>query len=227
MDKPRLLDLFAGAGGAARGYQMAGFHVTGVDIARQPRYAGDVFVQADALEYVAAHGHEYDVIHASPPCQGYSVTANMPWVFAHPKLIEPVRELLKATGRPYVIENVPGAPLINPVVLCGTMFGLRMFRHRLFETSFFMLCFPHVKHRERVGENGFVCMAGHGDSGRGRIPADHRTVAAWKRAAAIDWMNRDELAQAIPPAYTRWIGEQLMVVLRPEVIDGTDHNHQP
>jgi DNA (cytosine-5)-methyltransferase 1 len=205
--KPRLLDLFCGAGGCSVGYHRAGFDVVGVDIAPMPRYPFP-FVQADALEYVEQHGHEFDVIHASPPCQAYSVTANMPWVGEYPKLIDPVRELLIATRKPYIIENVPGAPL-NGITLCGTMFGLKLFRHRLFETSFFMLGIPHAKHAEQVGRNGFVCMAGHGDSGRGRIPADHRSVSAWKRAAGIDWMTRDEMAEAIPPAYTEYIGNYL------------------
>jgi DNA (cytosine-5)-methyltransferase 1 len=208
----KMLDLFCGAGGCSVGYYRAGFHdITGVDIKPMPRYPYR-FIQADALEYLAAHGHEYDVIHASPPCQAYSVTAGMSNVDgdSYPKLVGPVREFLQATGKPYAIENVPGAPLQNYVTLCGTMFGLKLFRHRLFETSFFMLGIPHAKHDEQIGKNGFVCMAGHGDSGRGRIPADHRDVLSWKRAAGIDWMTRDEMAQAIPPAYTQWIGERLL-----------------
>jgi site-specific DNA-cytosine methylase len=103
---PGLLDLFCGAGGCARGYQMAGFHVTGIDNRPQPRYAGDAFIQADALEYVAAHGHEYDCIHASPPCQAYSVSANMPWVGEYPQLIEPLRQLLISIGKPCVSAQV-------------------------------------------------------------------------------------------------------------------------
>lgn len=223
--KPYLLDLYCSAGGCTKGYQRAGFYVVGVDIKPQPRYCGDAFVRMDAIQtletlvgggYITdTTGHkwylsDFFAVSASPPCQAYSVTSNMPWVGEYPKLIDPIRKLLIRTGKPYVIENVPGAPLIQPVTLCGTMFGLKMFRHRLFETSFFMLGIPHAKHQEQVGKNGFVCMAGHGDAGRGRIPADHRTVAAWKRAARIDWMNRDEMAQAIPPAYTEWIGQRLM-----------------
>jgi hypothetical protein len=192
---------------------MAGFHVTGIDNRPQPRYAGDAFIQADALEYVAAHGHEYDCIHASPPCQAYSVSANMPWVGEYPQLIEPLRQLLISIGKPYVIENVVGAPLMNATMLCGTHFGLRVFRHRLFETSFFMLGIPHVPLRERVGVNGFVCVAGHGDSGRGRVPADHRNAVSWQRGMDVDWMTMAEMAQAIPPAYTEWIGQQLILHL--------------
>lgn len=214
-DKPRLLDLFCGAGGCTKGYQRAGFYVVGVDINPQPRYCGDEFVQADALEYVAEHGHEFDAIHASPPCQAYSVTANMPWVGEYPQLIEPVRNLLQLIDKPYVIENVVGAPL-DGITLCGTMFGLQLFRHRIFETSWFMLGVPHTRHTEQIGKNGFVGMAGHGDSGRGRIPSDHRSVQAWKRASRIDWMTRDELAEAIPPAYTEYIGRHLIEVLHAE-----------
>ncbi len=113
--KPKLLDLFSGAGGATRGYQLAGFYVTGVDIAPQPRYVGEVFVQGDALEYLAAHGHEFDAIHASPPCQSYStleaVNRGAAYAEKYPKLVLPLRELLQGIGKPYVIENVPGAGL--------------------------------------------------------------------------------------------------------------------
>lgn len=212
--KPILLDLFCKAGGATKGYQQAGFYVVGVDIEAQPRYCGDEFVQADALRYASAHGHRFDAVHASPPCQSYSVTSNMSWVPDYPMLIEPVREMLIASGIPYVIENVVGAPLLNPITLCGTQFGLKVFRHRLFETSFFMLDIPHVPHRERVGVNGFVCAVGHGDSGRGRVPANHRTADSWRRAMGIDWMTMREMAQAIPPAYTEWIGQHLMEAIK-------------
>ncbi len=115
----RLLDLFCGAGGCSAGYQRAGFEVAGVDIERQPRYCGDQFIQADALEYLTALIEsggiaEFDAVHASPPCQGYSATKVLKPV-DHPMLIEDTRRLLQASGLPYVIENVPGAPLINPV----------------------------------------------------------------------------------------------------------------
>lgn len=136
--KPRLLDLFCGAGGCAKGYQRAGFHVTGVDIKPQPRYCGDEFHQADALEYLAAHGREFDAIHASPPCQRYTMAQNAAKnADAHPDLVDPVRDLLLSTRKPWIIENVVGAPLKNPAVLCGLSFGLKVRRHRLFETSFF------------------------------------------------------------------------------------------
>ena len=139
----KLLDLFCGAGGAAMGYYRAGFDdITGVDNKPMPRYPFR-FIQADALEYLAEHGHEYDVIHASPPCQRYTRAQNASKNSgAHPDLIEPIRNLLMLTKKLYVIENVIGAPLIDPKVLCGLSFGLRVRRHRLFETNFFFLVPP-------------------------------------------------------------------------------------
>lgn len=210
--RPRLLDLFSGAGGAARGYQLAGFHVTGVDHIRQPRYAGDVFVLADALDYCAAHGHEYDAIHASPPCQGYSRMRHLPWLRDrdYPLLIDPTRAALEATGRPWVIENVADAPLRSGMTLCGTMFGLRVYRHRRFESSVLLLAPPHPRHevvigrgrmlndRAKANARGFVSLVGKNG------------IAAARAAMGIDWMTGDELSQAIPPAYTAWIGRQLM-----------------
>jgi DNA (cytosine-5)-methyltransferase 1 len=131
----KLLDLFCGAGGAAMGYYRAGFEdITGVDNKPQPNYPFE-FILGDALEYVIDHGAEFDVIHASPPCQAYSITKSLPWVDDYPELIEPLRNLLKETDKPYVIENVLGAPLINPLELCGSMFGLPLIRHRLFECN--------------------------------------------------------------------------------------------
>ena len=210
----RLLDLFCGAGGAARGYQRAGFHVTGVDIKPQPRFAGDVFIQGDARAYCRAHGHEYDAIHASPPCQAFT-----PLRAVHdkeyPDLVAATREALAATGRPWVIENVPGAPLLGGVMLCGTMFeGLRVYRHRRFESSVFMFQPAHPKHVIKAGgykaqrqrkahylAGGFVTITG--DVGSYCGPA-----------MEIDWMTGEELSQAIPPAYTEHIGRQLLAHLR-------------
>jgi DNA (cytosine-5)-methyltransferase 1 len=208
--RPRLLDLFSGAGGASYGYMLAGFHVTGVDIRPQPRYRGDVFIQADALEYVAAHGHEYDCIAASPPCQGYSRMRHLPWLKGrtYPMLIEATRAALQATGKPYIIENVEGAPLENAVMLCGTMFGLKVYRHRLFETSFFVLSFPHTKHQEVIGHGRML-----NDRERGNVNGFISLIGKDERAAAavgIDWMTRDELAQAIPPDYTFHLGTQML-----------------
>lgn len=214
----RLLDLFCGAGGAARGYQQAGFHVVGVDIAPQPRYVGDEFYQADALEYLAAHGHEFDVIHASPPCQSYSRLRHLPNVKTeyYPKLVGVVRDQLDAIGRPYVIENVEGAPLYNAILLCGVMFDLRIFRHRLFETYPYLLGPAHVEHPKDSKSLNFRFYSSfeHG--------ATHISLAghAFRRVDAIEamhgecsWMTRDEMAESIPPQYTHWLGQQLQEVI--------------
>jgi DNA (cytosine-5)-methyltransferase 1 len=207
----RLLDLFCGAGGAGTGYHRAGFEVVGVDIAPMPRYPFE-FHQADALEYCAAHGHDFDVIHASPPCQGYSITKHMPWVGEYPKLVEPLRGLLIATGKPYIIENVPGAPLQNPIILCGLMFGMRVFRHRLFEIYPFFLGMSHEKHPSNSVTNSFRAYSSF-DSG-----ATHISMAGhnFKRADAVaamngdcDWMTREEMAESVPPAYTECVGRLL------------------
>jgi len=219
MSKPRLLDLYCGAGGSARGYQLAGFHVTGIDNQPMPRYAGDVFIQADALEFVRAHGHEFDAIHASPPCQAHSAMRQLRWQGAeHPDLIAPTRDALIATGPPFVIENVPRAPLLNGITLCGAMFGLRVYRHRRFESNLLLLAPPHPTHREPIGKagdtgggnlarynpaNGMVSVVGH------QYPTE-----MGKRAMQISWMSRDELSQALPPAYCEFVGRQLLAVVR-------------
>jgi DNA (cytosine-5)-methyltransferase 1 len=209
MDRPKLLDLYSCAGGAARGYQLAGFHVTGVDIVAQPRYIGDEFHQADAIEYVQAHGHEYDAIHASPPCQAYSKTQRI-MGNEHPDLIAATRVALQATGKPYVIENVPGAPLLNPVTLVGSMFGLNTMRPRLFECSFdvpFMLAPPpaarHAKMGRPVADGEYIHVAGN-----------FSNVDYARAVMGCDWMTRDELSQAIPPAYTAHIGKYLLDAVR-------------
>jgi DNA (cytosine-5)-methyltransferase 1 len=205
----KLLDLFCGAGGAAMGYYRAGFAVLGVDHLPQKHFPFE-FHQADAFQYLRDHGHEFDVIHASPPCQAYTACKTMHTMRKkrYPAMIPELRTLLM-NHRAWVMENVYGAPLRNPVMLCGLSFGLRLFRHRYFESPLLCLSLPHIKHSNVIGKDGFVCMVGHGDSGRSRIPADHRTVRAWQRASDIDWMNRNELSQAIPPAYTEWIGKQI------------------
>lgn len=204
MTQPRLLDLFCCQGGAGEGYRLAGFDVTGVDITPQPRNPHR-FIQGDALEYLAEHGHEYDAIHASPPCQGYS-NAQRIQGREHPMLIEPLRELLISTGLPYVIENVPGAPLHDPITLCGSMFGLRLYRHRLFETSFAMVTPDHPAHLAPQVKMG-------------RRPKAHEMlqpvgnfsgVAEAREAMGMPWASRDGLREAIPPAYTLAVGFVLM-----------------
>ena len=209
MSRPRLLDCYCGAGGASAGYHRAGFDVTGVDIAPQPRYPF-AFIQTDALEYIAAHGHEYDAIAASPPCQQYTRLRSL-HKRTYPDLIALTRDALRAAGRPYIIENVPGAPLIAPVVLCGTMFaGLRVYRHRLFECSFFLLSLPHSRHRVPTMQRGY-CADWPGFvtvTGGHNVP---KSIAA--AAIGIDWMTREELSQAIPPAYTEFLGCALLAHL--------------
>ena len=208
--RPRLLDLFCGAGGAATGYYRAGFDVVGVDIKPQPRYPF-TFVQADALKYCAAHGHEFDAIHASPPCQDHSRMRNQAGLHGTGWLLQAALDMLSEINSPFVIENVQGAKLPCPVVLCGASFGLGASgmdvpRHRLFQCSFALLVPPcqHIRgktmgvygngtnkwHREKLGRNLYV--------------------DEMREAMGIDWMTRAELSQAIPPAYTEYIGRQLL-----------------
>ena len=212
--KLRLLDLFCCAGGAGSGYAEAGFDVVGVDIKPQPRYPFP-FIQADALALDPRFIATFDAIHASPPCQSYSDLAKRNGnAAAWPRLVGPVREMLKRSGLPYIIENVEGAPLVDPVVLCGTMFkGLRVIRHRLFEANFLIMTPPHGRHPichtfdKRKAQYGktdemrdFVSVNGGGNC----------SVAAARDAMEIDWMTKNELNEAIPPVYTRFIGEQLL-----------------
>lgn len=200
----RLLDLFCGGGGAAMGYHRAGFtEIVGVDIKAQPRYPF-AFVQGDALEYVAAHGREFDAIHASPPCQAFTTARVIHGVGGHRDLLTPTRAALLNTDRPWVIENVPGAPMRPDVVLCGSYFGAReLKRHRWFEFSEAPgALVPPCDH----DDDNIVSVFGHG----GHI---YHGVEDWRRVMGIDWMMRDELAQAIPPAYTEWIGRQLLAHL--------------
>ena len=280
----KLLDLFCKAGGAAMGYHHAGFdEIVGVDIAPQPHYPFE-FVQSDALEYLAEHGHEFDAIHASPPCQGYSIMQNLPWLRGreYPLLILPVVEMLDALGKPYVVENVMGARHGSAVLrkrgleahglkagwLCGTMFGMPFYRHRLFASNWFWLAPGHPKHigpgmhlpvgKGRGRREGQAQGAGHPnrvntawrwphDGGCSTQPKPHGEASlhrslhvstpslasgqgngaqangvgighanGWRLAAevrGIDWMKREELTQAIPPAYTEFIGKQLLAAL--------------
>lgn len=215
--RPRLLDLYCGAGGAAMGYSRAGFEVVGVDIKPQPRYPFE-FVQADALEFMDAGGWRgFDAIHASPPCQAY-VTLSNRWrgrserTDNHPELIEPTRECLVASELPYVIENVEAAPLIG-FRLCGSMFGLGVRRHRRFEASFHILT-PRCAHKLQSNIAGVY--GAHPDGGRlwnrkngGGIHRRAISLDDGQTRMDIDWMLWPELTQAIPPAYTEYIGRAL------------------
>ena len=204
--KPRLLDLFCGGGGASMGYWLAGFEVVGVDIAKQPRYPF-TFFQADALEFVEQYGWGFDAIHASPPCQAYSRLAARHPDRDYPDLVGPTRELLLGVGKPYVIENVPEAPLNNPTILCGTMFGLGageydLIRHRAFEMNF--QCHPPepCQHSDRptISVAGHAGRAGRNGSG---------TSLERRTALGTPWLAGDTVPEAIPPVYTRWIGHAL------------------
>jgi DNA (cytosine-5)-methyltransferase 1 len=198
------------------GYHRAGFdEIVGVDIASQPHFPFE-FVKADALWFVEHHGHEFDAIHASPPCQAY-VQRNKNLETKHPKLIEPTRAALVGMGRPYVIENVEGAPLVAPVRLCGTMFGLRVLRHRLFEGPFVPTFTPGCNHWGTVAAGDFAAVYAFGGKGHrhGAGIRDPKSASgpAWEDAMGIHWMTRKELTEAIPPAYTKFIGTQLLGAL--------------
>ncbi len=211
--RPRLLDLFCGAGGAAMGYHRAGFEVVGVDINPQPHYPFE-FHQADAMDFPLGG---FDFIHASPPCQAY-IQRNKNLVTRWPKLIEPTRERLVESGKPYVIENVPGAPLINPAMLCGTMFDLLLLRHRLFETNWGFAHYLKCNHWGTVASGDFAAVYAfggkghrHGRDSEGKKLRDPGSAVGpeWSLAMGIDWMTKKDMAEAIPPAYTEFIGGQL------------------
>lgn len=214
--RPRLLDLFCAAGGAAMGYHRAGFDVVGVDINQQPRYPFE-FVQADCLALNSDFLARFDAIHASPPCQKYTAAAPLQGR-DHLDLIPATRDMLHRSGLPYIIENVPGSPLLSPATVCGLALGLNVKRHRLFESNILL--------------TGTNCPKGHpGDwlivfgysalrrsRGQGTGPKKDRGKSKGKSvpheetcaAMGIDWMTRTELSQAIPPAYTEFIGGQLL-----------------
>lgn len=219
--KPRLLDLFCGQGGAAAGYAAAGFDVFGVDLdaAMLERYPYE-HASGDALAFLREHGGDFDAIHASPPCQRYSTITKSK--AGRPDLIGRTRSILAELGRPYVIENVEGAPLRVDLRLCASGFGLPMRRHRIFESNVAMPAAPACDHWSTVGESGrdgrptkstdrrFVGVYGHPNAMRG-------SVDQWLAAMETSWMDRRGVTQAIPPAYTEFIGRDLAarVALRP------------
>lgn len=206
VSKFRALDLFCGAGGVSMGLSRAGFDVCGVDIAPQPRYPFS-FAQADAL---GASLDGFDFVWASPPCQRSSrMTQCRPGLAeSYQQLIPPMRDKLTKWGGLYVIENVVGAPLVNPIMLCGAMFGLETYRHRLFESNARLIAPPHPEHKTPTSKAGhwkpgaFISVAGH-----------CAPMAKAKAAMGIDWMNREELCEAIPPVFALFIGAQIAAAL--------------
>lgn len=224
---PRLLDLFCCAGGAAMGYHRAGFEVVGVDLAFQKNYPFE-FHQADAIAYVREHAHEFDVIHASPPCQAFSRTKTL-HSNEHPDLVAITREALIASGKPYIIENVVGAPLRDPLILCGTEFNLtapdvdgvplKVLRHRLFESNVALHGNGGCRHDPTVLTASIYGAGGgwtptHRDSPTrrgGYVP--HTDVC--RALLGVDWTNKHELSQVVPPAFTEHLGRQLIDAVTP------------
>jgi DNA (cytosine-5)-methyltransferase 1 len=206
----RLLDLFCGAGGASVGYHRAGFEVVGVDIAPQPNYPFE-FHQEEALTYpqILMRYVKFDVIHASPPCQAFTAYKRRPnHVATSPDLVRLTRRQLEELGLPYVIENVSGAPLLSPIQLCGSSFGLDVRRHRLFESNVPLMALEC----NHVAQNGSYPQATNRENRRKTVE-----VGVWRiplnvqqEAMGIDWMTREELSEAIPPAYTEFVGQQLL-----------------
>lgn len=246
-DRPRLLDLCCGVGGASVGYLRAGWDVVGVDLKPQPNYGGEHFVQADAIEYLEAHIHEFDAVHASFPCQGYSI-ATPTWAkqqqaegWYRTDLIPAARQICDDYGMPLIMENVPRAerdyrhpnlvintygtdlgpefdgtseqmllPVQRPVTLCGTQFGLPIIRHRVFEVGEMVNPLAHQPHQGSVRDGDYITVAGHGaDNKKG-----NSSLNAWRFAMAMPWaMTRHELAEAIPPSYTKYLGQQMLAWL--------------
>jgi len=190
------------------GYHRAGFDVVGVDIQPQPHYPFE-FHQADALEFLAVHGHEFDVIHASPPCQGYSKMRHLPWLKhrEYPLLIGAVRDAMIGIGRPWVIENVATAPL-HGGELCGLALGLPVLRHRRFESSHLILFPSRPGHPVLFAGKNQMSHRGRKGGIMGVLPGNDPRVAL-----GCEWMTTREARQAIPPAYTEWIGRQMIEAL--------------
>lgn len=214
--RPKLLNLFSGCV-CGRGYQWAGFHVTDVDIQKFTRYAGDEFVQADAIDYVASNGWRFDAIHASPLCQPYSKARRLAKENAkeHIDYIPITRYWLEALGMPYIIENVEGAPLRDPIMLCGAMFpGLRTYRHRIFESNVYLMPPYHAPHNDKVppagrgkSPKGFFSLTSGGITG---VPPEER-----RAGMGVDWyVTNTELNQSIPPQFTHYLGLQLMTAVQ-------------
>ena len=201
--KPLLLDLFCKAGGAAMGYHRAGFDIVGVDIEPQPRYPFE-FVQADAMTFPL---DGFDAIHASPPCQRYSSMSRNNET--HPDLYAATRRRLLEAGKPWIIENVIGAPYQHGCTLCGSMFGLKVRRHRNFETSWLILSSLRCDH---AAQGRPITVTGQG-GGRPRPHSWKGVKAEWPDIMGMPWASPAECTQAIPPAYTEYIGQQLISIL--------------
>lgn len=210
----RVLDLFCGEGGAGHGYAMAGHDVTGVDLRDTSERYPYRFVQGDALAYAAARGADYELIHASPPCQAYSALRTL-HDNEHPDLIDPTRAVLQSLGVPWIMENVPGAPMRGAVVLCGSMFGLgarcegkwrQLRRHRLFESSMMLSAPGPCRHNApTVGVYGSSGMP----MSRSRRAYQANGPEA-REAMGTPWMTHHGCTQAIPPAYTQWLASCLV-----------------
>jgi len=206
----KLLDLYCGAGGASAGYAAAGFEVHGVDLKHGKRYPY-TYVRADVLDVLRDKNYlnQFDVIHASPPCQTHSITQHLRnaqgKTTSKLDLIPETRLALLESGKPYIIENVPGSPLINPIQLCGSSFGLKVRRHRLFESNMALVgsvC-DHKLQGRPIGVYGSL---------NDEIPKGGKTAATIdeaRNAMGISWAIWTELVEAIPPAYTKYLGGQL------------------
>lgn len=218
----KMIDLFCGAGGCSVGYHNAGFdEIIGVDIVDRHNYPFK-FIKMDALEYLrTADLRDVDFIHASPPCQCYSklkyLSGNVEkWEEEHVDLVAPTRELLIKTGKPYVIENVEGAPLINPIKLCGSQFeNIYTQRPRLFESNIPLRKHdaPVIKHKtlrlgQGIAEDGYITVAGTRPA-KGMNETQAKLYFGFA-LGGIDWMSLKELTQAIPPCYTEFIGKQII-----------------
>lgn len=209
--RPLLIDLCAKQGGSSFGYWLAGFDVTAVDRDPQPHFPtrpGLRFIQADAIDYLAKHGHEYHVRAGSPPCQAHTLAQRIQ-NNDHPDLIDPMRALMITAGGPYIIENVPGAPLIDPIEVCGAAFPrLRVYRHRLFEFGggIHLAAPDHPLHLWPTTKMGRPPRNGEFLHVVGNFSGAALVREAWQ----VPWMTRDGMREAIPPAYTEFLGRQAL-----------------
>ncbi len=222
-ERLRIADLFCGAGGAAKGLHDAGFEVVGFDINPQKNYPFE-FHQADAL---TVDLRKFNAVWASPPCQHYTQALTNSGGFNqngirktkedYPDLLGDVKSLFQAIEVPWIIENVVGAPFDWGVVLCGQSFGLPIYRHRVFQSSHLVFAPGHIKHTKRI-QDGTIVPVYNGkwmtNGSAFPVPREVRTRQAWRTAMGIDWMTKQELTQAIPPAYSAFLGKQLIECVR-------------